>query len=247
VDRLNKLLAHAGFGSRRRCEELISAGRVAVDGRTVTELGTRVDYAQEKVTVDGEPIRLEKHVYWLVNKPPGWLCTNRDQAGRPVVLDLVPHIPQRVYTGGRLDEASEGLLLLTNDGEMAHRLAHPRFGIEKTYLVQVAGNPTPQDLKPLLKGIWLSSGPVHAKRIKRVKKQGDSVWLRFVLSEGRNREIRRMLARVGHKVMRLRRIAIGPVQIGGLPVGKSRRLKFAEVTELQALARRARREERDLS
>jgi 23S rRNA pseudouridine2605 synthase len=246
VERLNKLLAHAGFGSRRHCEKLISAGRVAINGRIVTTLATRVDYAAEKVTVDGEPVRLEKHVYWLINKPRGWLCTNRDQAHRPVVLDLVPHIPQRVYTVGRLDEASEGLLLLTNDGELAHRLAHPRFGVEKTYLVQVAGSPSLHDLKPLLKGIWLSSGPVHARRIKREKKQGDSVWLRIVLSEGKNREIRRMLARIGHKVIRLRRIAIGPVQIGGLPLGKSRRLTLPELIALQELAQHAERQEPEL-
>jgi len=238
VERLNKLLAHAGFGSRRHCEELIRHGRVAIDGRPVKELGTRVDADCEKVTVDGEPVHAEKAVYWLINKPRGYLCTNADQAGRPVILDLVPQIPQRVYTVGRLDENSEGLLLLTNDGNLAHQLAHPRFGVEKTYLVLVAGNPSPDDLKQLLKGVWLSVGHVRAKRVKREKKQGDSVWLRIVLSEGKNREIRRMLARLGHKVMRLRRIAIGPVQLGALPVGKSRRMSIAEVTALRHLAKR---------
>jgi 23S rRNA pseudouridine2605 synthase len=245
VERLNKLLAHAGFGSRRRCEDLIRAGRVAVDGNTISELGTCVDTAVAKVTVDGEPVRHEKHVYWLVNKPRGYLCTSRDLAHRPVVLDLVPHIAQRVYTVGRLDEASEGLLLLTNDGDLAYHLAHPRFGVEKTYQVQVAGNPSPDDLRKLLKGVWISVGHVRAKRVKREKKHGDSVWLRIVLSEGKNREIRRMLARLGHKVMRLRRVAIGPVQLGGLPPSKSRRLTLAEVSSLRRIAERSMPRERE--
>jgi 23S rRNA pseudouridine2605 synthase len=239
VERLNKLLAHAGFGSRRHCEDLIRAGRVAIDGQLVRELGTRVDPARERLTVDGEPVRPEKPVYWLVNKPRGYLCTNRDLAHRPLAIDLVPQVAQRVYTVGRLDEASEGMLLLTNDGDLAHRLAHPRFGVEKTYLVQVAGNPSPEDLRQLLRGIWLSVGHVRAARIKREKKQGESTWLRIVLNEGKNREIRRMLARLGHKVMRLRRIAIGPVQLGNVPTGKSRRLSPVELTALRRLVDRA--------
>jgi 23S rRNA pseudouridine2605 synthase len=160
MERLNKVLAHAGLGSRRHCEELITAGRVAVDGRTVRDLGTRVDPARQRVSVDGEPVRAERHVYWLVNKPRGYLSTSADPAGRPLVLDLVPHISQRVYTVGRLDEASEGLVLLTNDGDLAHRLMHPRFGVEKTYLVQVAGSPSGEDLRRLLEGVWLSDGHV---------------------------------------------------------------------------------------
>jgi 23S rRNA pseudouridine2605 synthase len=238
LERLNKVLAHAGVGSRRHCEDLIVAGRVSVDGRTVRELGTRVAPGQS-VAVDGVPIRAERHVYWLVNKPRGYLCTNHDQARRQVVLDLVPHIAQRVYTVGRLDQASEGLLLLTNDGDLANRLMHPRFGVEKTYLVQVAGAPTKEDMRLLLKGVWLSDGHVKAKRVKRLKAEGDSTWLRVTLSEGKNREIRRMLARLEHKVLRLRRIALGPVKLGELPRGKSRRLTAAEVAELREAATQA--------
>src|SRR5215831_16435177 len=156
MERLNKLLAHAGLGSRRHCETLIRSGRVALDGRIVRELGTKVDPQKQRVAVDGEPVRSERPVYWLVNKPRGYLCTNRDPAGRPLAVDLVPQVSQRVYTVGRLDEASEGLLLLTNDGDLAHRLMHPRFGVEKTYLVQVAGDPPPEDLRQLLQGVWLS-------------------------------------------------------------------------------------------
>src|SRR5262249_51004153 len=157
--------------------------------QTVRELGTRVDPEGQKIAVDGQPIHAEKHVYWLLNKPRGYLCTNYDPARRPLALDLVPHVPQRVYTVGRLDEDSEGLLLLTNDGDLANKLMHPRFGVEKTYLVQVAGHPGPEDLQQLLKGVWLSDGQVKAKSVKRLKSHGDSTWLRIVLSEGKNREI----------------------------------------------------------
>jgi 23S rRNA pseudouridine2605 synthase len=193
--------------------------------------------------VDGQPVHAERFVYWLVNKPRGYLCTNHDPAGRPLAIDLVPHVSQRVYTVGRLDEASEGLLLLTNDGELANQLMHPRFGVEKTYLVQVAGHPTRDDLLQLLKGVWLSEGHVKARHVKRLKKQGESTWLRIVLSEGKNREIRRMLARLGHKVLRLKRVAIGPVEIGRLGHGKSRRLGPHEVAGLRHAAERQSRRE----
>jgi 23S rRNA pseudouridine2605 synthase len=238
MERLNKLLAHAGVGSRRYCETLIGSGRVAVDGQTIRELGTKVDPQKQRVTVDGEPVRVERPVYWLVNKPRGCLCTNRDPAGRPLAIDLVPQVNQRVYTVGRLDEDSEGLLLLTNDGDLANRLMHPRFGVEKTYQVQVAGVPTAEDLQQLLKGVWLSAGHVRAKHVKREKKQGDSTWLRIVLDEGKNREIRRMLARLGHKVLRLRRIALGPLRLGTLPSGKARRLMQPELMALRRAAQR---------
>jgi 23S rRNA pseudouridine2605 synthase len=238
MERINKLLAHAGVASRRQAESLITAGRVAVNGHVVRELGTKVDPAEQEVTVDGQPIHLERHVYWLVNKPRGYLCTNRDPARRPLAVDLVPHVPQRVYTVGRLDEDSEGLLLLTNDGELANRLTHPRFGVEKTYQVLVAGDPSAEDMQQLLKGVYLRDGHVQAKRVKREKKQGESTWLKIVLDEGKNREIRRMLSRLGHKVLRLRRIAIGPVQLLGLKSAKARRLTREEMQALQRVAQR---------
>ncbi len=235
MERLNKYLAHAGLGSRRHCEELIRAGRVSIDGRPVRDLGTRVG-PEQTVAVDGAPVRAERHVYWLVNKPRGYLCTNHDPAGRPRAVDLVPHVPQRVYTVGRLDEDSEGLLLLTNDGELANRLMHPRYGVEKTYLVQVAGAPTRDELQQLLKGVWLSDGHVRARRVRRLRPQGESTWLHIVLSEGKNREVRRMLAKLGHKVLRLRRVAIGAIELGRLRSGKSRPLIGRELFELRRLA-----------
>ncbi len=237
MERLNKYLAHAGVGSRRHCDDLIAAGRIAINGRPVRDLGARVEPGQ-RVTVDGQPVRHERHVYWLVNKPRGYLSTNFDPAGRPRVIDLVPYISQRVYTVGRLDEASEGLILLTNDGDLANLLMHPRFGVEKTYEVQVAGNPTAEDQRQLLKGVYLSEGHVKARHVKKLRTQGASTWLRIVLNEGKNREIRRMLARLGHKVLRLERIALGPVKLGSLAPGKARRLTRLEVDALRAVTRR---------
>jgi 23S rRNA pseudouridine2605 synthase len=238
LDRLNKFLAHAGIGSRRHCDSLIKGGRVKINGKVVIDLATRVS-PDDDVLVDGAPVKTEKFVYWLVNKPRGYICSNHDPSGRPLAVDLVPHISQRVYTVGRLDEDSEGLLLLTNDGDLANRLMHPRYGVEKTYLVLVAGTPAPEDLKKLLDGLWLSDGHVKARSVKRLRKQGNSTWMRIVLAEGKNREIRRMLAKLDHKVLRLRRIAIGKVELDNLGPKKARQLKPMELKELKRLAMRA--------
>lgn len=239
--RLNKILAHAGVGSRRHCDDLIAAGRVKIDGQVVRDLGTKLDPENHQVAVDDHPVKGEKMVYWLVNKPKGVLCTNHDPAGRPRAIDLVPHIEQRVYTVGRLDEGSEGLLLLTNDGDLAAKLLHPRYGVEKTYEVQVAGNPSKEDLDQLLQGVWLSDGKVKAKFVKRMKTQGDSTWLRIILCEGKNREIRRMLAKLGHKVMKLTRTAIGPALLDRLPKGKSRKLTLPEIEAMRKATERAKK------
>ncbi len=243
MERLNKYLAHAGVGSRRHCDDMILHGRVSVDGQTVRELGTRIDPEHQKVSVDGKPLHAEPLVYWLTHKPRGYLCTNHDPSGRPLATDLLPHVPQRVYTVGRLDEDSEGLLLMTNDGDLAFKLMHPRFGVRKTYLVQVAGKPTREDMEQLLKGVYLSDGHVKAQRVKRLKTQGESTWMEIVLSEGKNREVRRMLAKLDHKVLRLRRIAIGTIKLDRLPKGKSRRLKPDELARLRAMAERPKRAE----
>ena len=233
MERLNKYLAHAGVGSRRFCDTLISAGRVKVNGVQVTDLGVKIDPAMHQIAVDDQPVKSEKLVYWAVNKPVGYLCTNDDPAGRPRAVDLLPHVEQRVFAVGRLDEASEGLLLMTNDGDLAMPLMHPRYGVPKTYLALVAGKPTAGDLQKLLDGVWLSEGKVKARSVKRLKPQGNSTWLRVVLTEGKNREIRRMLAKLGHKVMKLRRVAIGPVKLDKLPKGKSRRVSAEELAQLR--------------
>ena len=184
-------------------------------------------------------MKAETPAYWAVHKPVGYLCTNHDPARRPLASDLIPHVEQRVYTVGRLDEGSEGLLLMTNDGELAFALMHPKFEIEKTYLVQVAGQPSRNDLQKLLDGVWIAEGKVKAKSVRRVKSQGDSAWLRIVLCEGKNREIRRMLAKLDHKVIKLRRIAIGPIELDKLPKGKSRRLTTIEVNDLKTLVKKS--------
>ena len=235
-ERLQKVLAHAGLGSRRSCEELILKGRVSVDGQIARQLGTRVDAAVARIAVDGEPIRLESIVYFAVNKPKGYVSTNFDPAGRPRVVDLLPELPERVYTVGRLDEDSTGLMILTNDGDLANRLAHPRFGVEKLYRALVAGLPGPETLAKLTEGIWLSDGKVRAKRARIVGRQGQATQLELVLAEGKKREIRRMLSKLGHKVMSLNRIAVGPISLKGLPTGECRPLSRHEVDLLRQVA-----------
>ncbi len=230
------MLAHAGLGSRRVCEEYILQGRVTVDGKVVRELGTRVDPDQAAIAVDGERVRLEKMVYYAVNKPKGYVSTNDDPAGRPRVIDILPEVPERVYSVGRLDEDSTGLMILTNDGELANRLAHPRYGVEKVYRALVAGSPGREIVSKLIEGIWLSDGKVRAKRARVVGTQGEATTIEMVLAEGKKREIRRMLAKLGHKVMSLNRIAIGPVILKGLSPGESRPLSRTEIDLLRKVA-----------
>jgi 23S rRNA pseudouridine2605 synthase len=230
------VLAHAGFGSRRACEEFILQGRVSINGEVVRQLGTRVDPGIARIAVDGEPIQLESIVYYAVNKPKGYVSTNFDPSGRPRVVDLLPEIPQRVYTVGRLDEDSTGLMILTNDGDLANRLAHPRFGVEKLYRALVAGLPGPDMLRKLTEGIWLSDGKVRAKRARVVGRQGQATLLELVLAEGKKREIRRMLSKLGHKVMSLNRLAVGPISLKGLPPGDCRPLTRHEIELLRKVA-----------
>ena len=239
--RLQAVLAAAGMGSRRQCEELIVAGRVEVDGKTVTELGTKVDSARQQVKLDGIALPKPKLVYYAVNKPPGVVCTNFDPSGAPRVIDLLPPTDEHVYTVGRLDKSSEGLILVTNDGPLADRLTHPRYGVEKAYQVVVAGVPSPEVLRQLREGVRLTEGIARATevRIRTTRKQ--SATLEMVLREGRNREIRRVLARVGHKVLRLKRIAIGDLRLKTLPVGTYRKLVSAEVALLEKAAKTSHR------
>ncbi len=220
--RLQKVLAGAGLGSRRACEELITTGRVEVDGKTVTVLGTKVDPTAQTIRVDGEPLSKPKLRYFVVNKPLGVVCTNSDPAGRMRVIDLV-RSEARLFPVGRLDKSSEGLIIVTNDGELANLLAHPRYGVEKTYLALVAGEPDPAIFKKLQEGVHLAEGWAHVKRMRLKARQQQSTLLEITLDEGRNREVRRVLARVGHKVLRLQRIAQGSLKLGALaPVNIAR-------------------------
>jgi 23S rRNA pseudouridine2605 synthase len=229
--RINKVLAAAGLGSRRQVEELIVQGRVEIDGNVVTDLGTRVDPQASRIKVDGVSLKRPKLVYYALNKPKGVLSTNRDPSGRPRVVDFVPD-RHRVFSVGRLDLHSEGLVLLTNDGSLAQRLAHPRFRVQKTYFVVVAGVMTLEELNQLRKGVYLAEGVarIDGARIRKTRKSCTE--LEIQLSEGKNREIRRILARAGHKVVLLRRISIGPLRLGELPVGAARELTQNEVQSL---------------
>ena len=231
--RLQKVLASAGIASRRECEQLILEGRVEVDRKVVTELGTRVDPQRQEVRVDGEALSRPKLVYFAVNKPEGVVSTSRDPAGRPRVTDLLPPNAPRVFCVGRLDITSEGLILVTNDGELANGLTHPRHGVEKIYQVQVAGQVEREVLGQLHRGMHLAEGFAHAKHVRIKSRRKKSTILEMVLDEGRNREIRRLLARVGHKVQRLKRVAVGPVRLGDLSTGAVRPLTTKEVQALR--------------
>ncbi|MGL4463917.1 MAG: pseudouridine synthase, partial [Planctomycetia bacterium] len=213
AERLQKILANAGFGSRRACEDYVASGRVTVNDKPVKELGSKANPDTQEVKFDGELIRTERKVYWWLNKPKNVLCTSRDPQGRPTVLDRIPDLGKRVYCVGRLDEDSTGLILVTNDGALAHRLTHPRYGVPKTYEALVAGKVAQQALDDLCQGVWLSDGKARAREAVRMGTQGNATWLKIVLCEGHNREIRRMLAKIGHKVMELKRTGIGPVKI----------------------------------
>lgn len=238
TERLQKVLAGAGLGSRRQCEELILAGRVEVDKEVVTKLGTKVSPFTQEIRVDGQVLKRPKHEYYALNKPDGAICTNRDPGGRQRVIDLIPNKDVRLFTVGRLDLHSEGLILLTNDGELANQLTHPRYGVEKVYRVMVAGIPEPEELKRIREGIYLAEGLVQPERIIVKSTYKKNAILEMTLREGRNREIRRVLARIGHKVLRLMRVAIGPLRLGKLAAGESRRLTSAEVQALAAAVRR---------
>ena len=229
--RLQRYLASAGFGSRRQCEELIEAGRVELDGTVVTKLGTTVDPSVSKVRVDGVLLKKQKLVYYAVNKPIGVVTTNRDPHGRPRVVDLVPP-DERVFPVGRLDRNSEGLILLTNDGELAQKLTHPKFGVRKVYRVTVAGKVDSETMRQMRKGIYIAEGVVRVEGAKLLKSRSRSTEMEIVLREGKNREIRRILARLGHKVQHLRRIAVGPLRLGDVPAGAYRVVSHQEVEKL---------------
>jgi 23S rRNA pseudouridine2605 synthase len=245
--RLQKVLAAAGLGSRRACEELIAAGRVVVDGVLVTELGTRVDPSRAVIHVDGQRVNVRGElVYLALNKPRGVLSAMSDDRGRPTVADIVagsdwggPDMQGRVFHVGRLDADTEGLLLLTNDGELAHRLMHPGFGVAKTYLATVPG-PVPKSLgRRLREGVELDDGPVRVDAFRLVQQQGSGAGCRaiveVVLHEGRNRIVRRMLEAVGHPVQELVRTRVGPIHLGGQRAGTLRELTRAELAELYRL------------
>jgi 23S rRNA pseudouridine2605 synthase len=234
AERLQKYLANSGVASRRVAEQLISAGRVAVNGQVVTTLGVQVDPAHDRVAVDGRPVQpVATHRYLALNKPVGVVSTTIDPWGRSTVLDLVPSIG-RLYPVGRLDADSEGLILLTDDGELANLVMHPRYGCEKEYRALVWGEATEELLRQLRDGVTLSEGTTAPARVELAESVGaDRHWLDITLREGRKRQVRRMLGMVGLPVERLQRVRIGPILLGSLPLGASRPLSRSEVAALR--------------
>lgn len=231
--RLQKVLAQAGIASRRASEELIVEGRVEVNGSIVTELGTRVDPEKDTIRVDGSRIPAARHhVYLVLNKPRGVISTMEDPEGRRTLADFVPPRTSRLFHVGRLDTQTEGLIVLTNDGEFANRLAHPSYEVPKTYLVDAAGSMDNRTIKRLEKGVTLEDGPVKPDRVKLVSCTETRTLLRITLHEGRNRIVRRMMDAVGHPVDRLSRVAIGPIMLGQLPIGETRELTRDELGKL---------------
>ena len=232
IQRLQRVMASAGIGSRRECEAIILEGRVEVDGETVVELGTKVDITKQSVSVDAVELKIQKLQYFMLNKPPGIVSTSNDPSGRMRVIDLI-NTRNRVYNVGRLDKSSEGLILVTNDGDLANHLTHPRFGVEKKYHVQVVGHPNQESMRALTDGVYLAEGRAKATGAKYLKRVKDTSWIELILQEGRNREIRRLLAKIGHKVLTLRRVSIGTLRLGELPVGAHRELTVIELRALK--------------
>jgi 23S rRNA pseudouridine2605 synthase len=233
--RLQKVLAAAGVGSRRHCEEMIGDGRVEVDGEVVRRFGARVDPQRQVIRVDGRRIPArEDLVYLALNKPAGVLTTMSDARGRPTIADFLGDRAERLFHVGRLDYDTEGLMLLMNDGELAHRLAHPRFGVLKTYLAEVPGS-VPKDLgRRLITGVELTDGVASADRFRVVERAGARALVEITLHEGRKHIVRRMLAEVGHPVKRLVRTHVGPIALGSLRPGTTRQLTTREIGDLYA-------------
>jgi 23S rRNA pseudouridine2605 synthase len=232
-ERLHKVLAEAGLGSRRTCEALILSGRVTLDGKCVVEMGQVVDPDKCKIFCDGEPIKKQKKVFYLLNKPRGYVCTNDDSSRGFRVIDLLRSVDQRIYTIGRLDKESEGLILLTNDGELANLLSHPRYGIEKRYMAEVKGRIRDDTLETLRQGMWFSDGKMVPSSVKVIHRRYRTSTLEIVLREGKNREIRRILAKTGHNVISLRRVKIGHLKAeSSLKSGKYRPLLVSEIKRL---------------
>jgi 23S rRNA pseudouridine2605 synthase len=252
LERLQKILAAAGVASRRKSEELIASGQVSVNGQTVTEMGAKADPDADRISVNGQILRPERKVYLLMNKPKGYVTTVSDPEGRPTVMDLIRNIPARVFPVGRLDYTSEGLLLLTNDGELMQKLTHASSHFLKTYMVKVSGVPTPEGIAELRKGIVLppvKAHDIHGKPLKRkpssesrpVKtapakieliREGDNPWYEITIIEGRNRQLRRMFEQIGHRVEKIKRVKYGPLTLDVEP-GKVRQLTRDEIAALQ--------------
>ena len=229
MERLQKILAQAGVASRRAAEALIRDGRVKVNGRVVKQLGTKVDAARDRISVDDEPVRVERPVHFAFNKPRHVLCTSQDAAGRPTVIEYFPNVAQRLYTVGRLDWDAEGLLFVTNDGVFAQRVAHPSSTVPKVYEVEVAGRVRRPELERMRRGVRHGGELLKAAGVKPLSASARASQLEVTLHGGRSHHIKRMFEAIGHETTSIRRVAIGPIKLGRLKPGKHRRLTRTEI------------------
>ena len=237
AERLQKIIARAGIASRRAAEEMILNGRVTVDGQTITELGGKYDSSRHKICVDGKPLNFaEKKVYYLLNKPKGYLSTAKDERGRRTVLDLLPEVSERVYPLGRLDNNTEGLLLISNDGDLMNGLLHPRYKVNKTYVARVAGIPTEKSLDKLRQGIKLEDGMTAPAVVKMLEASDSEAKVEITIHEGRNRQVRRMFTAIGCDVLALKRVKFAGLTLKGVKRGHYRPLTDEEITELYKIA-----------
>lgn len=235
MERLQKVMARAGVASRRKSEELIRGGKVRVNEKTVTELGTQVDPEFDRIEVEGRRIRPQRKRYFLFYKPKGVITSLSDPQGRPVVTDWFRQVEERVYPVGRLDWDTEGLLLLTNDGELANRMTHPRHEVDKVYQAMVEGNPGQDAIRRLEQGVRLSDGWTAPAKVRLLRKEKGRAWLELALHEGRNRQVRRMCEAVGHPVVHLLRLRMAFLSLEGLERGESRELTQREIRRLKQL------------
>jgi pseudouridine synthase len=235
-ERLQKYLAHAGIASRRKCEELIRRGRVKVNGRTVTELGTKIAPETDKVEVDGKLVAAEEEkVYILLYKPKFFISSRKDPEGRETVVNLIKGINKRIYPVGRLDYDTEGLLLLTNDGELTYKLTHPKHEIEKVYRALVEGCPDSEDLYQLSTGVQLEDGMTAPAKVRAIRTRKGNTLLEITIHEGRNRQVRRMCEHIGHPVLKLKRIKFAFLDLGNLKPGEFRFLTDREIKKLKEI------------
>jgi pseudouridine synthase len=238
MERLQKVIAKAGIASRRAAEKLILEGKVQVNGAVVTTLGTQVDAFKDHIKVDGKRIKVEPHkIYLLLNKPRGYITSVKDPEGRPTVMDLIPDVGARIYPVGRLDYDTEGLLLLTNDGDFAQELTHPSHGVEKTYWAKVKGRIPEDKMEKVAKGgISLAEGKSAPCKIRFLRETNENSWVEIILHEGKKRQVRMMMLKIGHPVMKLRRVGYAFLKIGDLPLGACRPLSQDEVRRFQRLS-----------
>lgn len=234
--RLQKFLADAGIASRRKAEELILAGKVSVNDKVVTELGVKVDDKKDKVTFEGKDLSVEtKTVYIMLNKPTGYVTTVKDQFNRPAVVDLLKGVNERVFPVGRLDYDTSGLLLLTNDGDLTFKLTHPKHSVSKTYVAKIFGVPTPTELSMFRRGLVIEGKKTEPAKISILEKEGKMCIVEITITEGRNRQVRKMCESIKHPVSTLKRVAVGDITMGDLAVGKFRNLTAKEVKYLKSL------------